>query len=58
MFRTSAKSSLTPFNPFNPQEVTLPKKKVVLKLERAQAATFQEWLGPPTIRGLKVAPIL
>jgi len=31
------------------------KKKVVLKLERAQAAAFREWLGPPTIRGLKVA---
>ena len=35
--------------------VSIPKKKVMFQLERAQAASFKEWLGPPTIRGLKAA---
>lgn len=35
--------------------VSIPKKKVVLKLEHKQAELLKKWLGPPTIRGLKVA---
>ena len=31
------------------------KKKVGFKLEPSHAALFKKWLGPPTIRGLKVA---
>lgn len=35
--------------------VSIPKKKAIFKLERAEAASLREWLGPPTIRGLEVA---
>jgi hypothetical protein len=35
--------------------VSISKKKVIFKLRRAQVAALKEWLGPPTIRGLKVA---
>ena len=31
------------------------KKEVVFPLEPSHAALFKKWLGPPTIRGLKVA---
>ncbi|UCH49847.1 MAG: hypothetical protein JSU95_08830 [Betaproteobacteria bacterium] len=35
--------------------VSIPKKKVVFKLDRAQAASIREWLGPPTLVSLKAA---
>ena len=35
--------------------ITIQKEKVVIGLERSQFALLKEWLGPPTIRGLKVA---
>ena len=35
--------------------ITIQKKKVVFRLEPSQVALLKEWLGPPTIRGLKVA---
>ena len=35
--------------------VTIQKEKVVFRLEPSQVALLKEWLGPPTIRGLKVA---
>ena len=35
--------------------ITIQKEKVVIELERSQVALLKEWLGPPTIRGLKVA---
>ena len=35
--------------------ITIQKEKVVVELERSQVALLKEWLGPPTIRGLKVA---
>ena len=35
--------------------VSIPKKKVIFKLDRAQADSFKEWLGPPTMTGLKAA---
>lgn len=35
--------------------VRIPKRKLSFKLEHAQAASLKQWLGPPTIRGLKVA---
>ena len=40
-------------NPF--LVVNIPKKKVVFKLDRDQAEALKEWLGPPTMTGLKVA---
>ena len=36
-------------------EITIQKEKVRFELERSQVALLKEWLGPPTIRGLKVA---
>ena len=35
--------------------ITIQKEKVVIELEPSQVALLKEWLGPPTIRGLKVA---
>ena len=35
--------------------ITIQKEKVVFHLEPSQVALLKEWLGPPTIRGLKVA---
>ena len=35
--------------------ITIQKEKGVIELERSQVALLKEWLGPPTIRGLKVA---
>ena len=35
--------------------ITIQKEKVVFRLEPSQVALLKEWLGPPTIRGLKVA---
>ena len=35
--------------------ITIQKERVVIELERSQVALLKEWLGPPTIRGLKVA---
>ena len=40
-------------NPF--LVVSIPKKKVIFKLDQAQAAALKEWLGPPTMVGLKAA---
>ena len=35
--------------------ITIQKERVDVELERSQVALLKEWLGPPTIRGLKVA---
>ncbi len=35
--------------------ITIQKERVDVELERSQFALLKEWLGPPTIRGLKVA---
>jgi hypothetical protein len=35
--------------------ITIQKERVGVELERSQVALLKEWLGPPTIRGLKVA---
>ena len=34
--------------------ITIQKERVDVELERSQVALLKEWLGPPTIRGLKV----
>lgn len=44
-------SALT--NPF--LIVSIPKKKVVFKLDRDQAVLFKNWMGPPTMAGLRAA---
>lgn len=35
--------------------VSIPKKKVIFKLNRTQADSFKDWLGPPTMIGLRAA---
>ena len=40
-------------NPF--LVVSIAKKKVIFKLDHVQAESLKEWLGPPTMIGLKVA---
>ena len=39
----------------NPLFIVSIPKKIIFKLESAQAATLDGWLGPPTIKGLKIA---
>ena len=35
--------------------VSFPKKKVVFQLDHDQVAPYKAWLGPPTMKGLKLA---